>query len=705
MSRRMNGRFRSRSRRIPGLLLFVGSLALVSPAARAQDPGLVARWTFDEAAGPTVLDSAGNIKDTIEGHCKFVPGVSGSGLKFDGYTTRVVRKGRQAPRLRESFTMEAWIALAALPWNWCPVLSQEKDGMTGVSFGLGPQGEFGLKISVRGEWAECLSPVKIGLKKWAHIAATFEAGKGIKLYLDGTEVASRAVTGNAAYAGGADLLIGMNPEKRKPSHVVGQGAGTIEGWYAFDGLMDEIRIYDRPLGGAELKSTLALQTPLGPPDIPARILPSGPPGPGRFGAYYTKLRYDDGWDALWPVGLAADIVVQFDASPIRVVFWRGTRYGPAWVMENGQWMADQSVETWDGTEGCYEHMEDPRCLYSNVRILESTEARVVVHWRYAPVNSRNHFWRVDEKSGFGLWVDEYYYFYPDLTAVRKVVWPTEFLGKESPSEIQETIPLAQPGQNTDDILNPDALTILNLKGESRTYSWPGEMDDPSKSRNLLPENPNIQVVNLKSKAKPFIVFEPGCRMSVYVGRIRKSVSDFSSYNHFPISLLPSDGRFAVAPDRVTHFSISYTDPPRHVDPASTTWAAWIYGVTEAPFGGLAALGRSWAKAPELVVQGPGVFSDGYDLSQRAYILRCREAGRPAAVEAELRAGPESPASNVALVVRSWGDGGAVLKIDGRAAVRGRDFRLGAVRTLDGTDLVVWIKVEAARSIKIALAPR
>jgi hypothetical protein len=41
----------------------------------------------------------------------------------------------------------------------------------------------------------------------------------------------------------------------------------------------------------------------------------------------------------------------------------------------------------------------------------------------------------------------------------------------------------------------------------------------------------------------------------------------------------------------------------------------------------------------------------------------------------------------------------------RPAVRGRDFRLGAVRTLDGTDLVVWIKVEAARPIKIALAPR
>ena len=198
-------------------------------------------------------------------------------------------------------------------------------------------------------------------------------------------------------------------------------------------------------------------------------------------------------------------------------------------------------------------MEDPRCLYSNVRILESTEARAVVHWRYAPVSSRNHLWRVEETAGWGLWVDEYYYFYPDRTCVRKVVWSADALGAGSPSQIQETIPLCEPGQNAEDILNPDAVTLLNLKGESRTYSWPGELDSPAKSRNLQPANPNIQVVNLKSKLKPFIVFEPGCRMTVYVGRVRKAVADFSAYNHFPVSLLPSDGRFAVAPDRVSSF--------------------------------------------------------------------------------------------------------------------------------------------------------
>ena len=688
------------------LLLCGLFLAFAAPAVFSQqDPGLVARWTFDEGAGSSALDSVGGLKDAIQGHFRFAPGVAGSGLQFDGYTTRVVREGSKAPRLGDAFTMEAWVAMAALPWNWCPVVSQEQNGLVGVSFGVGPLGEFGLKVSVRGQWMECLSPVKIPLRKWAHIAASFEAGKEIRLFLDGNEVASRPVGGGAAYAGRADLLIGMNPQKLKPSHIVGGGAGTIEGWYAFDGIMDDIRIYNRITSPAEVKRAHDSAPPAKTPDLPVRLLPSGPPGPGSFGAYYAKLKYDDGWDALWPVGPAADIVVQFDNSPIRVVFWRGTRYGPAWVMENGQWMADQSMETTDRTDGCYEHMEDPRCLYSHVRILESTEARVVVHWRYAPVSSRNHFSKFDEKTGWGLWVDEYYYFYPDQTAVRKIVWPTEYLDKAVFSEIQETIPICQPGQNTGDILNPDAITILNLKGESQVYSWPGEMNDPGLWKQIRPENPNIQVVNFKSKAKPFIIFEPGCRMHVYVGRLRKATSEFNAYNHFPVSLLPTDGRFAVAADKVASFSISYTDPPRHDGPDSTTWASWIYGTIEGKFEDLARIGRSWTNAPALDVQGAGVVSNGYDLSQRAYVLTCREAGKPAAVEGALKASPESPLVNAALIVKGWGDGGAALEIDGKPAVRGRDFRTGSIRTLEGTDLVVWIKTESTRPVKLVLSPR
>ncbi|GAH40067.1 unnamed protein product, partial [marine sediment metagenome] len=91
--------------------------------------------------------------------------------------------------------------------------------------------------------------------------------------------------------------------------------------------------------------------------------------------------YYDEWDNLWPVGPHADIIVQFDKSPVKVMFWRGTRYSACWVSENGKWMADQSRETggnWflrkgssdDYVTGCVEHMSDVQCRSSRVSIIQ-----------------------------------------------------------------------------------------------------------------------------------------------------------------------------------------------------------------------------------------------------------------------------------------------------------------------------------------------
>ena len=194
-------------------------------------------------------------------------------------------------------------------------------------------------------------------------------------------------------------------------------------------------------------------------------------------------------------------------------------------------------------------------------------------------------------------------------------------------------------------------------------------------------------------------------MTVYVGRVRKAVADFPAYNHWPVSLLPTDGRYAVAPDRVSSFSISYTDPPRHPEKDGTVWASWIYGVAEKADPGLAAIGRSWAKAPELRVAGGGIASRGYDLSQRAYVLDRSGSGRSAALEGELAASGDSPVENVALVIKNWGESGAVLALDGKAVPRGRDFRFGSVRTLEGTDLVVWFKARSIKPLSFVLTPR
>lgn len=684
-----------------GFIFMILVPGLAAGAAQAGDSGLQAWWKFEKSQDRVVQDSSRQVPDVIRGNFKYVPGVSGSALKLDGFTTVVSRKAKEAPRLSGSLTVEAWVALAAYPWSWCPIVSQKQGDLRGYFFGLDARGHVSLQLAVDGRWISCTSEDAVPLKKWVHIAGIYEAESGLfTVYLNGRDAGRRTAKGRIFFANNSDLLIGMNHEKIPP--FFGRGNGNLPSWFSLDGMIDEVKIYSRAMTPQELASAFSAQQEVPVPDFPPRIMPSGPPGPGRFGAFYAQLKFYEEWDALWPVGPYPDIVVQFDGSPIRVVFWRGTRYSPVWVTENNLWMADQSAETGTDAEGCIEHMQDIHCRYSQVRIIENTEARIVVHWRYAPVSSRDHLWIRDDKTGWAFWVDEYYTFYPDGVGLRKMVWRRPGADDNYPPWIQkqETIVLCHPGQKPEDVINLDFLTLANFKGASQTYTWDKSL---LSRKQVLPAEANIQVVNLKSKAKPFIIFEPGGRKG-YIGGKDGLYSRFSTCNHWPVAQISSDGRDAQAPDQPSHFLGTTTDPVLHEGQDSTYWASWLYGMTEKPAAELATLGKSWARPPKLEVAGNGFENNGYDLSQRAYLLKCASAGRPANLEARLQASADNPVANICLCIKGWGNGGVSLKMDGQALRESRDYRAGHVCDLEGEHLCLWIKKQSDKPVQLALSP-
>lgn len=693
------------------LALMLGASSLAH--AQAQPPSPLAWWSFDDDPGETVArDRAASISDTIEGRTTRVAGVVGRALRLDGFTSLIRRNDAAAPRVTGAFTVESWVALAAYPWNWAPIIDHERDEHAGYYFGIGPLGEVGLDLSLGGHWLSCRSEPKLKLRRFTHVAAVFDTDAGITLFVDGNvarrcerrELQPSADLGSAggASAGavlsaGVDLLIGMNHEKRVPSHPVRVQA-TLPAWFTIDGILDEVKIHGRARGAEELRAEFSAAKPPAEPEIPPRVMPSGPKGPGRFGAYYTHLNYYKEWDALFRVSEHPDIVVQFDGSPLRVVFWRGTRYSPAWVMENGTWMADQSAEHFTNHEGCFEHMLDPQNRYSHVRIIENNEARVVVHWRYAPVSVRQEFSQPDERTGWSDWIDEYFTFFPDGLAVREVVMFTS--GK--PLGPSEFIVLAQPGQRPEDIINLDALTLVNLKGESHLYSWRDEMPDFSKEEK--PAAPVAQIVNLKSEHKPFEIFEPGARMRVFKIESRRDISAFPWWNHWPEAQIPSDGRYAIMPDRPSHFSLSWGGPPIHRRPDGAYYATWLYGARTKPVAGdIARLGRSWVNAPALKVSGSGWSGGAYDRTDRGYLLR--RDGAASNLAFTLEASEEAPLENVSLRIEGWGEAEPVVKLDGRPFGRAEGLRFGHVRGLERTDLVLWLPVERTRPVSVGVAAK
>ncbi|KPK78052.1 MAG: hypothetical protein AMJ79_01260, partial [Phycisphaerae bacterium SM23_30] len=265
----------------------------------ALDDQPIAWWTFDQAAD-RALDNISKINDAISGNYKYVAGSSGGALKFDGYTTCLRRKAAEAPQVSQAFTIEAWVAIGAYPWNWSPIVSQEstvslnsaqdricwpedisnESATAGYYFGVGPRGELTLQIAVDGKWRICKSQdYAIGLQEWVHAVGIFQKDRGITLYLNGKEAGSLSFKGTFKVALDTDLLIGMNHEKREPSHPV-RAFATLPAWYSFDGIIDEIKIYDHALGSNEIAQAYAEQKPAAAPDFTPRIMPSGPKGPG-----------------------------------------------------------------------------------------------------------------------------------------------------------------------------------------------------------------------------------------------------------------------------------------------------------------------------------------------------------------------------------------------------------------------------------------
>jgi hypothetical protein len=707
-----------RARPVGALVVLLGCALL----GASRPP--VATWSFEPGQG----------SDQVRGFHSSVPGVAGLALRFDGQTTTVIRKASAIGRFGPAFTVEAWVAIQEYPWTWCAIVNQEKGHRAGFFFGIDPEGRFGLQLAAGGKWQESQSDTKLPLYAWNHLAATFDPTTGIKLYCNGKLVGARTLAATPAFAPAVDVWLGRNHTPLGLSHEVKIVAPVA---FSFNGIIDEVRLHEGVLRPAEIGATFAAVKLSGPAPLAPPVLPSGPKGPGRFGAYYTRLKYAEEWEQPWRVGDAADVVVRFDDTANRLVFWRGTSYIPAWVTENGIWYTNEFYETQsDPMEISAEPMADKQARVSHAKILESSDARVVVVWRYAPLTVNYDLVHADPLTGWGDWVEETYTVYPDGTCVRKIrVWsssphvvPGKGPGKNGFRQYHEAIIINPPGTRPEDNIRPEALTLTNMRGDSHTYSWdkqaPGEQAafdadtmkllarisdlEPQTHKWLMqPPGANILQVNLKATYSPFVVVDPRqVAIDCYAGEIIPERSMFPWWNHWPVSQqIRSNGRWAVAPDRASHSSLAHIQSWRPYEDGETgITMLMLNGLTDKTGAGLVPLAKAWLSPPPIEVASAGFRSEGFDPTQKAFVVSRHGAvdGQPLGIT--LRASAESPIVNPAFLIRDWGGAGAEIHIDGTRVAIGKDVRVGQVHRLEGDDLVVWVRKESAAPVRISIAP-
>jgi hypothetical protein len=316
-------------------------------------------------------------------------------------------------------------------------------------------------------------------------------------------------------------------------------------------------------------------------------------------------------------------------------------------------------------------MADKQNRHSHVRILENHPARVVIHWRYAAVDILYHF--ENEK----IWADEYHYIYPDGTAIRYVTY------HDKPTGWQDVQFFAPAGSTPEDQIELQALTVANLKGETFKMDWSNGIP-----KNEL-EDALISIVNFKSNYKVLVIYPSEVDgIGAWGERERATPENHFAgpWNHWPVSQMPNDGRYAMFTDRVTSSALGGADPREYA----------IYGFTDKNIESLVPLGRFWNNAPEILIR-EGATKAHFKISEKAYEI---ESNGPK-VDLQIKSSPESPLVNPAIVLKNWNQKTGKISINGEIKETGRNCRIGYRYTSSGIDLIVWIRVNRDESINLS----
>ena len=279
-------------------------------------------------------------------------------------------------------------------------------------------------------------------------------------------------------------------------------------------------------------------------------------------------------------------------------------------------------------------------------------------------------------------------------------------------EWQETIIIHGQGQRPEDNIEPDALTLENMAGETATYHWQLKTDHaftlPRGPAKLdRPEGANIQIVHLKSAQNPFQIVAPkGVTFDTY--NFEPSYATFEWWDHWPVAQLVSSGRVAVTADRASHSSLSHIYWQPYARTADTMTKLLMDGLTarDGAAANLLPLARSWTSPPEAHLRDAGAGTVQYDPGQRAFVVNRPGDKVKGPLAVEIESSSDHPVVDPALVIEQWRSGDAQSRarvtIDGKKA--DVPVRVGVEHHLDGDQAVVYVEMTATRPVEIEVEP-
>ncbi|UCE38011.1 MAG: PKD domain-containing protein [Thermoplasmata archaeon] len=210
----------------------------------SEEQRITSLWHMNENSGSLVSDETETHNDgRINGGASWVTGKFESGLEFDGNDDYVIM---------ESF--DNFPSTEITIGFWMKSSDTTKEG-TPISYAVpGSDNEFLLynyqdfEIYIKG--TRIITGVSANNGKWQYIAVTWRSADGkTVLYKEGFPAWTGIYKQGATLTSGGTFVLGQEQDN------VG---GDFEGYQAFQGIMDEVVIYDKVLSSQEIKDYYAL---------------------------------------------------------------------------------------------------------------------------------------------------------------------------------------------------------------------------------------------------------------------------------------------------------------------------------------------------------------------------------------------------------------------------------------------------------------
>jgi chitodextrinase len=262
------------------LVGLIGCLAAVFLAGSfrvAADVSLVAAYPFSAGAGSDLADASGNnLTGTIVGATWTTAGKHGNALSFDGVSTYVDLGNPASLQLSGSATWSAWVYATAIPMNDGQIIA--KADPYGWQLKTSPDSgvdAFAIRVTGPGNVSAQRNSVTVRqLHTWYHVAGVYNStAQTLDIYVNGVldNGFLKNTVPTSIVASSANVTIGR------------RGGG--HGWH-FAGMIDDVRIYNRPLSAEEIVADM--NTPVdGAADTEAPSAPGPPVTSGVSSAQIT----------------------------------------------------------------------------------------------------------------------------------------------------------------------------------------------------------------------------------------------------------------------------------------------------------------------------------------------------------------------------------------------------------------------------------